>query len=365
VQSSAMTDTTHPGSTPDGGRPRRRPLVERLPAGTFAQAIRRSVKSEVRMVPGVVSVDGRRLQFAVSDNERATGPDGPGTPPIWAINVHGYFAGGGMYWRESVRLAEALGWRVITPSLPGFGGSAPLRWDAVSMSALAEQLTIIADHVGAGPAVLLGHSMGGAVAVQYATEHPERTLGIIYRDGVATPAWKKRTGLITAVWGPLAPDLAAMVDLVVSVAVDVPDLFAGRMYSTVRSVLPDTRRNIRTVSQTMPVGNMLMAVDQRDEVRAIGQRGEIPVLPIWGVFDRVAHRATAEEFEEVSGSKILWVPGGHSWMLARPQGQVEVLRYLDRGYDYLEAVEARWRRLVERSGRPGSGAAGPRMRVVS
>ncbi len=42
--------------------------------------------------------------------------------------------------------------------------------------------------------VLLGHSMGGAVAVQFAHDHPRRTLGMIYRDGVSTPAWKDRSG---------------------------------------------------------------------------------------------------------------------------------------------------------------------------
>ena len=360
---------TDPNTTAASDRPTRHPRVDRLPAGTIAQALRQSVKSDVRMVPGVVSVDGRRLQFAVSDNEQAAGPDGAGTPPVWAINVHGYFAGGGMYWRESVRLAEALGWRVIAPSLPGFGGSDPLRWDAVTMSALAEQLTVVADHVGAGPAVLLGHSMGGAVAIQYATEHPERTLGLIYRAGVATPAWKRRTGLIPTVLGPVAPDIAAMVDMVCSVALDVPDLFAGRMYSTLRSVLPDTRRNIRSVSQTMPVGNMLMAVDQRQQVQSLGEDGSIPLLPIWGVFDRVAHQATAREFAQLSGVAVQWVPGGHSWMLARPQGQVEVLRYLDRGNRYLDTIEDRWRRL---SGMPSdrqhltvANQDPPGMRIVS
>jgi pimeloyl-ACP methyl ester carboxylesterase len=357
-------DDAHPAG--DGDRPRRRPRAERLPAGTIAQALRRSVKSDVRMVPGVLTVDGRRIQYAVSDNTGAHGPDGPGTPPIWAVNIHGYFAGGGMYWRESVRLAEALGWRVVTPNLPGFGGSAPLRWDHVSMRALSEQLTTVADHLGAGPAVLLGHSMGGAVAVQWATDHPDRTLGLIYRDGVATPAWKRRTGLITAVVGPVAPDIAAMVDLVASVAIDVPDFFAGRMYSTIRSILPDSRANIRAASQTMPVGTMLMAADLRDEVQALAERGEIPILPIWGVFDRIAHRATAVEFEQVSGAKVQWVPGGHSWMFARPQGQVEVLRYLDRGLAYLESVEERWRLLT---GQPTVGQVAPDgrrgMRIVS
>ena len=159
----------------------------------------RSGWSRARMM-----VEGRRLRFAVSDNVDAHGPDGPGSPPIWAVNIHGYFAGGGMYWRESARLAEQLGWRVINPSLPGFGGSDPLEWHDVSMESLANQIMAIAHKVDAGPAVLLGHSMGGAVAVQFAHDHPRRTLGVIYRDGVSTPAWKERHGIIPTLLSPFA-----------------------------------------------------------------------------------------------------------------------------------------------------------------
>jgi pimeloyl-ACP methyl ester carboxylesterase len=325
--------------------------------------------ADVHMIAETITVDGRRLHIAISDNEGATGPDGPTTPPIWAINVHGYFAGGGMYWRESVRLAETMGWRLVNPSLPGFGGSEPLDRDRVSMPALAAQLVAIADHLNTGPVVVLGHSMGGAVAIQFASNHPGRTLGIIYRDGVGTPAWRKRTGWIPAVWGPIAPDLAAMADLVYSVVLDVPDLFVGRMYSTMRSVLPDAGRNMRSVSQTMPVGNMLMAVDQRHEIAELATRGDIPVLPIWGVSDRITHPATATEFENISGVKVQWVPGGHSWMLGRPQGQSEVLRYLDRGNRFVDAVEIRWRKLRAQSA-SGVNASDttphqPKMRIVS
>jgi pimeloyl-ACP methyl ester carboxylesterase len=117
------------------------------------------------------------------------------------------------------------------------------------------------------------------------------------------------------------------------------------MTSTLRSVLPDARRNIRTIGRTLPVASMLMDIDLRPEVAAIAERGDVPMLPIWGVFDRVVNRATAEEFEQLSGTKVQWVPGGHSWMLGRPQGQSEVLRYLDAGISFLEDVEARWRLL--------------------
>jgi len=311
----------------------------------YARKIRKT--PTIRMVPSSIMVEGRRLRFAVSDNVDAHGPEGPGSPPVWAINIHGYFAGGGMYWRESARLAEQLGWRVINPSLPGFGGSDPLEWQDVSMESLANQVMAIAHKVDAGPLVLLGHSMGGAVAVQFAHDHPRRTLGVIYRDGVSTPAWKERTGILPTLLAPILPDVAPMVDMLAAVVFDLPDLAMGRMYSTVRAVLPDMRQNIRTLGQTMPVGSMLMSVDQRSEVRHLVAQ-QIPILTEWGCFDRITPGHAALEFAAISRSPVLWVPGGHSWMLARPQGQADILTHLVRGREFVAQLESRWRQLTPR-----------------
>jgi len=298
-----------------------------------------------RMVPGEVRRGDRLLRFAVS-GDPGVGLRQRGADPIWAVNLHGYFAGGGMYWRESARLAAELGWRVVNPSLPGFGGSDPLRWDEVSLHALSEDVAAVMDHVGAGPAVILGHSMGGAVAVQYALDHPERTLGVVYRDGVGTPAWRARHGIVPAVLSRISPGIGVFADLALSVAADVPDLFVGRMYSTVRSVLPETRMNLRSLEGSLPVGNMLMAIDQRAEIGALAERGDIPILPIWGVLDRISPTPCAEEFASLTATQIQWVPGGHSWMLARPTGQASVLRYLTSGMDFVARVTERAARLA-------------------
>jgi pimeloyl-ACP methyl ester carboxylesterase len=313
------------------------------------QYVRKIRKSPtIRMVPSSMMVEGRRLRFAVSDNVGAHGPDGPGSPPIWAVNIHGYFAGGGMYWRESARLAEQLGWRVINPSLPGFGGSDPLDWHSVSMESLANQVMAIMHAVDAGPVILLGHSMGGAVAVQFAYDHPRRSLGVIYRDGVSTPAWRDRRGILPTLLAPFLPDVAPMVDMIASVVFDLPDLFIGRMYSTVRSVLPDVRANIRTLGQTMPIGSLLMAIDQRSEVRALVAQ-QMPILNEWGCFDRITPAAAATEFASVARAPVQWVPGGHSWMLARPQGQSDILCHLASGQGFMAQVENRWRQLTSRN----------------
>jgi len=131
------------------------------------------------------------------------------------------------------------------------------------------------------------------------------------------------------------------------VILDLPDLAIGRMYSTVRAVLPDMRQNIRTMSQTLPVGSMLMTVDQRSEVRHLAAQ-EMPILNEWGCFDRITPGHTALEFAAIARSPVLWVPGGHSWMLARPQGQADILAHLVRGREFLARVETRWRQLTPR-----------------
>jgi pimeloyl-ACP methyl ester carboxylesterase len=308
------------------------------------------------MLPYTMIVDHRRLRYAVSDNEDAVGPDGPGSEQLWAVNLHGYFAGGGMYWAESSYLAKTLGWRVLNPSLPGFAGSDPLPWERVSIAAIADHVRYLLDHLNVERAVLLGHSMGGAVAVQFADAHPDRVLGIAYRDGAATPGWKHRRGVVVSLLAPILPDMAGVADLMVAAILDTPDLLMGRRFAaTLRGLWPDARRNLRSMGRTLPVGSMLMAIDLRSEVERVVAEG-IPILPVWGCFDRIVSPHTAREFSELTGIDVMWVPGGHSWMLPRPQAQADIMRYLPRGREFVSAV------LERRSGlsSPARDDLGPR-----
>lgn len=290
-----------------------------------------------------LDVDGRRLRYRVTDNEAA----GDGAPPTWAISLHGYFAGGSMYARESQHLAARMGWRLVNPSLPGFGGSDPLPGSAVTISHLTDDIERIRAHLGADRMVLLGHSMGAAVAVRYAADRPDEVLGILYRDGVATPAWQHRHGAVARVLGMAVPQVAPLADMVASAALDLPDLLAGEVLSTIWALVPDLAHNVRMLARHAPVASMLMGLDLSDDVRSLRAAG-VPMLAEWGCFDHLVPASTAAEFAEVAGMDVHFVPGGHSWMLARPGGQAEVLHAMRWGRAFAEAVRSRRARLEAR-----------------
>ncbi|MER3408776.1 MAG: alpha/beta hydrolase, partial [Thermoleophilia bacterium] len=77
----------------------------------------------------------------------------------------------------------ARGCRVLCPDLPGHGGSAPL--PGASLPALAEVVGALAEEEGMLPAVVVGHSLGGVVALWLAAQRPDRVRGIVLA-GAAT-----------------------------------------------------------------------------------------------------------------------------------------------------------------------------------
>lgn len=288
------------------------------------------------MVDGEAVIGGRRWTYSVSDNLDAS---------TWVLNVHGFMAGGGIYWRESSRLAARLGMRVVNPNLPGFAGSDPLPWEELRLETFAADLAALLDHLGAPAAMIMGHSMGGAMALQFAHDFPDRCLGVVYRDGVATSSWKQRRSILTMLFSPIVPDLGVALDFLSAMATDIPDLAWGRARSMVATATPVMRLNMRSLRNTLPVAAMLLACDFTPITEEVAAAGDVPILPMWGRFDRLVPPHTGREFGEMVGEKVHWIIGGHSWMVPRPAIQLDTLRNTDDGKAFLERVKTRARLL--------------------
>src|SRR5215204_7014648 len=90
-------------------------------------------------------------------------------PPV--VLVHG-MVNSSRHWRDvAVRLAERH--TVIAPDLIGHGDSATPRGD-YSLGAHAAAIRDLLVAIGVGPATVVGHSLGGGVAMQYFWQFPDR-----------------------------------------------------------------------------------------------------------------------------------------------------------------------------------------------
>src|SRR5207249_4477912 len=83
-------------------------------------------------------------------------------------------------WRKNLAPIAATGFRVIAFDLPGFGFSdkaAPA--SGYDNKSYVRASVALLDSLHIADAVLVGHSMGGAIAAQVAIDHPERVRGIL------------------------------------------------------------------------------------------------------------------------------------------------------------------------------------------
>ena len=131
------------------------PEAQRYPAGTAFRAQYRTV-------------DGTRLRLIDSGN---------GTPVVF---IHGF--GASIYgWRYQLPPTVTAGYRVVAFDNRGFGFSdKPAH--GYTNAAYAHLVVSLLDSLGIASAVLVGHSMGGAIAAEVALTYPDRVRGLVLID---------------------------------------------------------------------------------------------------------------------------------------------------------------------------------------
>lgn len=107
---------------------------------------------------------------------------GSGTP---IVLLHG-FSGDYNNWLFAMEDLKSTG-RIIAPDLPGHGASSKQVGDG-SLAGLAATVAGLLDELGIDSAVIVGHSLGGAVAIQVALSYPDRVRALSLICPVGLPS---------------------------------------------------------------------------------------------------------------------------------------------------------------------------------
>ncbi|MFJ9109941.1 alpha/beta fold hydrolase [Streptomyces sp. NPDC102283] len=113
------------------------------------------------------------------------------------VFVHGTRFSAGQWSSQLAALRKEF--PVAAVDLPGHGARSDQPW---SMSAATGIIASAVDSLGRGPALVVGHSLGGYVALEFARRHPERLRGLVLAAASASTrgAWaapyRWATGLV-------------------------------------------------------------------------------------------------------------------------------------------------------------------------
>jgi pimeloyl-ACP methyl ester carboxylesterase len=97
----------------------------------------------------------------------------------------------GFYWESTARALLATGFHVVIPDQIGFGKSSKPRHYQFSFQQLAANTRALLDHLGIEKVSVVGHSMGGMLAVRFALMFPNRVDKLALIDPIGLEDWKR------------------------------------------------------------------------------------------------------------------------------------------------------------------------------
>lgn len=252
-----------------------------------------------------------------------------GAGPVLLL-IHGV-AGTLENWRAVIEpLAEH--YTVVASDLPGHGRSATGAGD-YSLGAMASGLRDLLFALGHERATLVGHSLGGGIAMQYSYQFPERTerLVLVSSGGlgpevstILRAATLPGSGLFIAATSAVGTAVGRPVGRVLSAIGHRPGADVAEVLRGYGSLLDRDRRTAFLSTLRGVVGSRGQRVEAAD--RLYLAEG-LPVLIIWGARDPIIPVHHAESAHQaIPGSRLEIFEGvGHLPQVEAPERFVAIL----------------------------------------
>jgi 3-oxoadipate enol-lactonase len=227
---------------------------------------------------------------------------------------------GGASWSGVAATLAPPGTRLLDWPLPGYGGSEPL--PETSFASLSAALAARLDREGIARTDLLGHSIGGMLALDFALRFPERIRGLVLY--ATTPAFGgKDPAFAEAFLAERLAPLDAGQDMARLAAESIPPMLRpGTPAARVREAV-DAMAAVPEAAYRATV-RCLTTFNRRDDVPRLA----MPVLLIAGEVDPLAPPKTMARMQAaIPDARLAVLPGcGHLGHIEDPEGFAAAVR---------------------------------------
>lgn len=231
--------------------------------------------------------------------------DGPA-----ALFVHGFMSSN-LQWEPNLpRLGAVL--RTVLVEQRGHGASAvPGDRDEYRPESVVPELDEIRRRLGIDRWWLVGHSMGGAVCVRYAIEHPDRTAGLVFTNSRAV------FGVGSA---PDAQREAERRSLRVEDGADLRQLPFHPIHA--KRFPEDLQAKMVAAADAMQARAIRHLGAVADSWRSRDRLGDIavPTLLVNGRWEKAFQPWLPVAREEIADLRVVELEGGHSINIEQPEG---------------------------------------------
>ena len=273
-------------------------------------------------------------------------------PPV--VLIHG-MVNSSRHW-EAVATQLASDYTVIAPDLIGHGDSATPRGD-YSLGAHAAAIRDLLAVIGIDRATIVGHSLGGGVAMQFFYQFPQRTerLALISSGGLG----HKVSPMLRGAALPGVQNLIAVGahPKVLDAISRAGDALRGRGWSKgvyLKAVARALRPLERPGAREAFLQTLRAVIDVRGQRVSARDRlyilGGFPTLIVWGERDRtipLQHGLAAHA--AIPGSRFETLPrAAHFPHLEDPEGLAAVLRDFMETTDPVQIEDGEWGGLISR-----------------
>ena len=257
-------------------------------------AISSPVESEITRQ--FVELDGRRVSYL-------TAGDSAAAPAILLIHGSGVSAGS---WVNQLR-GLLTAFRVAAIDLPGHGKSDPI--PRASVEEYAETVAKFLEALGSGPVLVVGHSLGGAIAIALAAQRPHAVTGLVLLASCAKLPW------VDSSWGRLLPYLPGPLWKTFFISTAQKLLFAPGVPGHVVSLGMQELRSCRaeTILKDLQAAK---AMDLTQQATGL----DVPTLILCGSQDRLTPPALSAHLGGlIPRSRLSLIEGaGHMLLLEAP-----------------------------------------------